>query len=152
MSARLNPGGRWILLFGGLLCLLLFGWAALRGWGGRTAVPVHQTVSNVLLEAKAIVRGGIGAILATDSTNGYPLVRGVTPGSPAEAAGLKSGDLIVEVNRKSLLGVPLGQAVETIRGFTGTGLELTIRRPGESNVLHTTIRRASFKSLNVPVP
>ncbi|MCI0534963.1 MAG: PDZ domain-containing protein, partial [Verrucomicrobiales bacterium] len=76
-------------------------------------------------------------------------VRGVMPESPAAAAGLRDGDLITQVNGKSLAAVPLKQTVDTIRGFTATSLQLTILRAGETNPIFVTIQRASFKSLKV---
>jgi carboxyl-terminal processing protease len=90
--------------------------------------------------------------MSVNRTNGLPAIQGVMSGSPAAVAGLREGDLITHVNGKSLAAVPLKQTVDTIRGFTGTSLHLTILRLGETNPLSMTIQRASFKSLQVSDP
>ncbi len=52
-------------------------------------------------------------------------------GSPAEKAGLKSGDLILKVDGKSFKGSESSEAATNIRGKAGTSVELTYRRDGE---------------------
>lgn len=54
------------------------------------------------------------------------------PGGPARKAGARPGDLIVEVDGKSMKGLPLGKVVECLRGEEGTKVSMTVRQPGES--------------------
>jgi carboxyl-terminal processing protease len=68
--------------------------------------------------------------------------------TPAEAAGLKTGDFILEVDHKSTLSVPLSQVVKQIRGPAGTQVRLKIRR-GTEELPEIDITRARFKSQNV---
>ncbi len=54
------------------------------------------------------------------------------PGGPARKAGARPGDLIVEVDGKSMEGVPLLKVVESLQGEEGTKVSMTVRQPGES--------------------
>ena len=82
---------------------------------------------------------GIGAEIATqagDGTQGctplgpdcHLLVTAALADSPAERAGLKSGDLVLETDGSSLDGLTVDGARDRIRGPKGTVVTLTIRR------------------------
>lgn len=82
---------------------------------------------------------GIGAEIATqagDGTQGctplgpdcHLLVTAALAGSPAERAGLKSGDLVLETDGTTLDGLTVDGARDRIRGPKGTIVTLTIRR------------------------
>jgi carboxyl-terminal processing protease len=51
------------------------------------------------------------------------------PGSPAREAGIKHGDLITEVNGKSIAGESSDVAVAKVKGKEGTKVTLTVRSP-----------------------
>jgi carboxyl-terminal processing protease len=57
-------------------------------------------------------------------------VAGVFDGSPAKRAGVKPGDLIVEVNGRSIAGESSNVATARIKGKPGTYVRLTLQRPG----------------------
>ena len=82
---------------------------------------------------------GIGATVEERDGN----ITIVTPlkGSPAEAAGLKPNDIILEVDGKSIQGMSSTEAVLLIRGEKGTEVELTISRPGIKEPLKIKIVR-----------
>lgn len=73
--------------------------------------------------------GGIGAEIG--SKNGFVVVISPLKNSPAERAGLKSGDKILMVNGTSTEGMSVYEAVKIIRGEVGTEAKLTILREGE---------------------
>ena len=64
------------------------------------------------------------------------------PGSPAEAAGIQPGDVIVSVNGVSLDGKTLDQAIALIKGPKDTTVKLTLRRGTES--IDLTITRKIY--------
>ncbi|HRH93234.1 MAG TPA: S41 family peptidase [Candidatus Peribacteria bacterium] len=71
---------------------------------------------------------GIGAHV--EDKAGAVMVVAPLPGSPAEKAGLKTGDQILEADGHVLTGIGLDKAVAFIRGPKDTFVELKIRRSG----------------------
>ena len=82
---------------------------------------------------------GIGAEIATQATDGtqgcatlgpdcHLLITAALAGSPAEKAGLQSGDLVLEADGVSLDGLTVDGARDRIRGPKGTVVTLTIER------------------------
>lgn len=68
---------------------------------------------------------GIGAELSLNEQNQI-IVIAPLEGSPAEKAGVQSGDIIARVNNKPTAGWTIAQAVENIRGKKGTEVTLTV--------------------------
>lgn len=92
---------------------------------------------------------GIGSYVSMDEETGYPKLTGVFEGSPAKAAGLRDGDIITEVNRESILGLTLTEAVNLIKGPENTDVELTIFRENEPSYLYITVTRGKVESPTV---
>jgi carboxyl-terminal processing protease len=67
------------------------------------------------------------------------------PGSPAKAAGLHPGDLIMKVDEKATDGQSLEEVASKIRGPEGTQVKLTIERKGEEKPFEITITRAQIQ-------
>jgi carboxyl-terminal processing protease len=72
--------------------------------------------------------GGLG--MQIDVRGGWITVVAPLPQTPAERAGIASGDQIEEVNGQSMQGLSQDKAVKTLRGEPGTRVDLKIRRPG----------------------
>ncbi len=87
---------------------------------------------------------GIGAELEIKEQ--LPHVTRVLSGSPAEQAGLQSGDMIVAVDNKALAGQSLTQVIEQLRGKKGTNVMITVRRAGQSDFSLEIIR----STVNMP--
>lgn len=84
---------------------------------------------------------GIGVTIAPDD-NGLINVVSPIDGSPADAAGIKSGDKIISVGGKTYDGSSIDQAVAAMRGKPGTKVDLIVLR-GQSE-LKFNITRANI--------
>ncbi|MFH2047298.1 MAG: S41 family peptidase [Pseudomonadota bacterium] len=65
-------------------------------------------------------------------------------GSPAQVAGLKSGDKIIKIDNVLTRGMSLIEAVRKIRGPTGSKVTLSIQRDEWTNLEEITIARRSI--------
>lgn len=90
--------------------------------------------------------GGVGMELA--DKEGVITVVAPLKGSPAEAAGIRTGDMVVAVDATSTIGLDVDSAVSMIRGPIGTSVKITIKRAGESQPLSFTIVR---QTIQVPI-
>jgi len=85
---------------------------------------------------------GIGAYVGMD--NGTVSVIAPIPGTPAEKAGIKAGDLILAINGQSTAGMNTNDAVLLIRGPKGTTVTLTVLHQNETQTVTMTITRATI--------
>jgi carboxyl-terminal processing protease len=67
-------------------------------------------------------------------------------GSPAEAAGILAGDVIVQVDGEGVIGRTFDEVTADVRGPAGSDVDLTIDRDGE--VLEFTVTR---ESIDIPI-
>ncbi|MDE2018990.1 MAG: S41 family peptidase [Patescibacteria group bacterium] len=88
--------------------------------------------------------GGIGAELGGNLANEIVIIAPLK-GSPAEAAGLKPGDIILGVNGSSTADMTVDQAVMLIRGPVGQKVTLTIGRTGWNAPKDFTITRQTVQ-------
>ena len=70
---------------------------------------------------------GIGARVEQDSTTGEIIIVAPFRDSPAEIAGLRSGDVVLAVDGESTEGWTVSEAVRRIRGPEGSQVALTVR-------------------------
>ena len=89
---------------------------------------------------------GIGVTMAV-SESGFIQVISVMEESPAEKAGLREGDLILEVNGKPYMGVDMSEAAAHIKGESGTNVKLLIQRKDQQK--EYTITRAPVTEASV---
>ncbi len=83
--------------------------------------------------------GGIGAEIGF--RDGFLTVIAPLKNSPAEKAGLLTGDIILKVNDEEIIGVNIDKAVYLIRGEEGTKVVLTISREGVDELEEVEITR-----------
>lgn len=88
--------------------------------------------------------GGIG-IVVSPNENGYIEVVSPIEDTPAEKAGVKSGDIILAVDATDVDVDMYEEAVSMIRGKPGDAVKLTIRRTGVSELLDFEIVREQIK-------
>lgn len=88
---------------------------------------------------------GIGVTIEApaDDAEGITIVS-VTHNSPAEAAGLQNGDMIISVEGQSTVELGMNETKKVVRGEEGTDITLTIRR--DSKDFDVTITRAIIET------
>lgn len=69
-------------------------------------------------------------------------------GSPADKAGIQSGDEILEVDSKPIKGVPLEQIVRQIRGEVGSVVKVTYLRAGKKHEIELTRADIPIKAVS----
>lgn len=87
---------------------------------------------------------GIGAQVDQDPVTGEIVIVAPFRGSPAEAAGILPGDVLVSVNGESTQGWTVADAVKRIRGPQGTDVALGIRH-SDGTEEELTIERATIE-------
>src|SRR5207247_7170850 len=73
------------------------------------------------------------------------------PDTPAERAGIQSGDQIITLDGRSTEGWKNDQAVKELRGEPGTAVELKVRRVGVELPLTFKLNRATIHIRSVQV-
>lgn len=91
--------------------------------------------------------GGVG--MEIDNTaDGNLIVVAPLKGSPAEKAGIKSGDIVLMIGTTTAQGIPSDEAVKIIRGPIGTSVKLQILHQGEQKPVWISIVR---DTINIPI-
>ena len=81
---------------------------------------------------------GIGiTITLTEDDSGFEVIK-VNEGGPADEAGVKAGDLIVEIEGHSTAGMTTSDGRDLVRGEENTQVALTVRRGDENLELSVT--------------
>jgi carboxyl-terminal processing protease len=81
--------------------------------------------------------------------DGYVKIIAPIDGSPAAAAGLQSGDVILKLDDTPVKGLSLNEAIDLMRGPKGSEIMLTIGRPGESQPFEVNLVRDTIKVASV---
>lgn len=89
---------------------------------------------------------GIGIYMSLDKNNNVVVVSAIS-GTPAEAAGLKPEDIIVEVNGENVLGLSMEEVANRVKGDEGTKVQIKVARGEE--YLDFEIERKAIKIYHV---
>jgi carboxyl-terminal processing protease len=92
--------------------------------------------------------GGLG--IQIDVRDGWITVVAPLPDTPAERAGIESGDQIVEIEGESTEGWKSDQAVKALKGQPGSKVRIMVRRVGVSQSMPFEIERALIHVRSVP--
>jgi carboxyl-terminal processing protease len=90
---------------------------------------------------------GIGAEVTMK--DGQAVIIAPIDGSPAQAAGVKPGDIIMKVDGVSMAGLNLGDVVSKVVGPAGTKVTITLQDPQTGATRDLTITRAKITIQNI---
>ena len=125
-------------------------WGAIRGMVqslGDTGHTVFLTPDEAQQEQSALDQNVVGIGVLLGEKDGQSIIVSVVPDSPAQAAGLKAGDVITAVNGTSTQGLTPDQLVQLVRGDEGTQVAVTVQRPSTGETLDFNITR---EKINFP--
>lgn len=91
--------------------------------------------------------GGLGIEVGME--NGFVKVIAPIDDTPAQRAGIKTGDLIIRIDDKPVKGMSLNDAVTTMRGKPGTRIILTILREGVDRPFNLDLERGIIQVASV---
>jgi len=91
---------------------------------------------------------GLG--IQIDVRDGWITVVAPLPETPAERAGVQTGDQIIEVDGKSTEGWKNDQAVKSLRGEAGSKITIAVRRSGIAEPITYNLTRAQIHIRSVP--
>lgn len=86
---------------------------------------------------------GVGSIISYN--NGRVIINEPYKGMPADKAGLKAGDIILEVNGKDMRNANVKEVSDELKGTPGTDLKLKIQRPGETKERVIALKREKIE-------
>jgi carboxyl-terminal processing protease len=91
---------------------------------------------------------GLG--IQIDVRDGWITVVAPLPDTPAERAGVSTGDQIIEVDGRSTEGWKNDEAVKALRGEAGSKVTISVRRSGVSDPIKYSLVRAQIHIRSVP--
>lgn len=93
--------------------------------------------------------GGLGMRIEEQPNKGVTIVT-VFPNTPAEAAGIREGDVIVGIDTLSVRGWKSARVADSLTGTPGTKVNVTFARPGVTDPIKATFTRALIHVPAVP--
>jgi len=92
--------------------------------------------------------GGIGAMVRV--IDKHVVITEPYAGFPAYKSGLMAGDIVLEVDGKSISGIDQGKITTVLKGQAGTEVDLKIKRPGTDAPIDFTLVREDIKVPDIP--
>ncbi len=92
--------------------------------------------------------GGIGALIHKQGD--YVVISEPYKNAPADKAGLKAGDKILEINQQSARGKTTDEVSAILKGQPNTAISLLVERQGNPQPLPVTITREQITVPNIP--
>ncbi len=93
--------------------------------------------------------GGIGSLITYNTKLKRSMIAEPFEGTPAAKAGLKAGDILMEIDGKDLAGKNNSEVSQMLRGQAGTSFKLKVERPNEKGgqtPMEFTIVRESIQT------
>jgi carboxyl-terminal processing protease len=116
----------------------------LRTLGDDYTAFIEPSVAAIISEDATGEFEGIGAFVGMDEEGKVEIVEPFDDG-PAEQAGIRAGDRVIEVDGVSIVGVTLYEAIGLIRGPEGTEVTLLIEREDVAEPFEVTVTRARLE-------
>lgn len=88
---------------------------------------------------------GIGVQILPDVETGRLTVAAPLPGTPAAEAGVRTGDVIMQVDGESVDGLDTAEVTARIKGPAGEAVSLGLLRPGQDDLVEVTVVRADVR-------
>jgi carboxyl-terminal processing protease len=120
--------------------------------GMLTSLDPHSSYLNeeAFSDMQVQTRGQFGGLgIEVTQEDGFVKVVSPMDGTPADAAGIQSGDFITHVNGEAMLGLTLDDAVERMRGEVGSEIVITIVREGVADPFDVSLIRDTIKMVAV---
>ncbi len=90
---------------------------------------------------------GIGAYVTVN--NGQFTIIAPIAGSPAEKAGIKAGDIVLEIDGKTTTGMSLPETIIKVRGPSGTSVKLLVLHEGDTQPVEIEVIRTTLEMPSV---
>jgi len=119
--------------------------------GMLSSLDPHSSYMNAksFQDMQVQVRGEFGGLgIEVTMENGVIKVVSPIDDTPAALAGLRPGDLIVQIDGEPVMGLSLAEAVERMRGPVNSEIKLTIKRDGR-DPFDVKMKRAVVKIQSV---
>ena len=111
----------------------------------KTKIMVSIGIFTLLLTAVARDFAGIGIEIVDRKNATEPLSIGtVVPGSPAEHAGIKSGEFLISIDGTNVVSKSLEEFVGMARGLAGTSLTLELADAAMSQTNKCIVKRVKM--------
>lgn len=94
---------------------------------------------------------GIGVYIGVNSENDKITIISPIEGSPAQKSGIKSGDVVVKVNGKSIESKTVDEVIKQIKGKENTTVNLAVERDGKEIDFDITRKTIVTKSVSSEV-
>ena len=122
--------------------------AAITGMLGTLGDEGHTrylSPEEVAAHQESLSGSYVGVGIQVEQRDGKIVVVAPLDGSPAQRAGIRSGDVLLRVNGQDVSGMELDPVIGLIRGPSGTAVSLTFSRPGEASPIEVTLVRTEIK-------
>jgi carboxyl-terminal processing protease len=122
-------------------------WGAISGmtetFGDPYTVFFPPTESKAFAEEIAGSFEGVG--MEVGIKDGRLVIVAPLKDTPAERAGVRSGDVILKIDDTESVSLPVDSAIKLIRGKGGTTVHLTLERAGSKSPIEISIVRATIE-------
>ncbi|QCR31560.1 S41 family peptidase [Lysinibacillus sp. SGAir0095] len=124
---------------------------AIRGMAGALQDPysTYYTEKEAALHKQSLAGQRVGIGIEITEKNGKFIVVSPVKSSPAEKAGIRPYDEIVQVDDERLDGKTMGELMQMIQGEAGEKISLVLYRPSTERHIKLSVERAEMNNKTV---